>query len=50
MTMSLNLLGERIVQCNNCDKEFLFWGTPNEGDELFCSPECTEQSQNKARK
>ena len=33
--------GESIVQCKTCTKDFLFWGTPSEGDELFCSPDCT---------
>lgn len=46
-TMSLNMSGESILECTNCHKEFLFWGKPNEGDEVFCTPECIEQNKKK---
>ncbi|MDO8642244.1 MAG: hypothetical protein Q7R76_01475 [Candidatus Woesearchaeota archaeon] len=39
---TINLLGQRIIHCSHCDKEFLYFGIPNEGEEYFCGPECIE--------
>ena len=40
---AINLLGQRIIHCSQCDKEFLYFGVPNEGEEYFCSAECIEK-------
>jgi len=37
------LLQQKIVKCEHCQKEFLFYGEPKLDDKLFCSPECGEE-------
>ncbi len=44
MEEAINLLGQRITHCSRCDKEFLYFGVPEEGEEYFCSPECIEKT------
>jgi hypothetical protein len=39
----LMILGQKIVKCEVCTKEFLFFGVPSEADKLFCSPDCGEE-------
>lgn len=42
------ILQQKIVKCENCGKEFLFYGVPALDDKLFCSPECGEDFEIKA--
>lgn len=38
---------DKILICSECGKEFLYFGDPGD-DEVFCSPECIENSQKKS--